>query len=296
MKKIIVVILAIGVLIAGFLFVKNVFFNHPYYKVDFSKQYLAAASDVPGFEIKKSSSVFIAYYHPRSETRANSALATLEQAGLPLYKKYLGIVPKEISIYLADKVDEYIRISDFPGGKEGVKVGDGSSPNGRIYLYKPFDFLTLAQEAMVIHEGTHAVIYQFLGNMRYLPSFLNEGLAHFIEYIFKSGPDFEPLREINPILIKAAKTGGPKILTISELDQKCEGFISDETQSGLCRAEGTFIVWYINKNYGDGVWGKFLTELKQTQNWQKSLRAVTGRTTEELEREAREQLKLMASK
>jgi len=34
-------------------------------------------------------------------------------------------------------------------------------------------------------------IYQLLGQdiIRYLPGFLNEGLAHYLEYVFKAGPE-----------------------------------------------------------------------------------------------------------
>jgi|GEM_PF-2033313 len=266
--------------------------------IDYSHDYPATAVNVAGFEMKKMGSSFVAYYHPGFENNANKALAVLEQGGLNLYEKYLGFEPKDIPVYLAATADEYVKIADFPGGMENVAVGDGSAPDGRIYLYKPFEETIPGKtEGMLVHEGVHATLYQFLGSdkIQYLPGFLNEGAAYYLEYVFKAGPEFDPLDQIyhSDLLINGIKTGNPKLLGLEELAQKCDGYISEETLNFLCRGQGTYIVWYINENYGEGALKKFLIDLKQTQNWQKALSNVTGKTTSQSEQEIQDSLKSM---
>lgn len=270
-------------------------------RIDYSYEYPASAANVAGFEMKKTGSSFVVYYHPDDENRANKALAVLEQGGLNLYKKYLGFEPKNIPVYLAATVDEYVRIADFPGGKEHVEVGDGSAPNGKIYLYKPFEETIPGKTGgVIIHEGVHAAIYQFMGQdrIRYLPGFLNEGSAYYTEYVFKAGPKFVPLEQIyHPdLLVNGIKTGNPKLLSLEELAQKCDGYISEETLNFLCRGQGTYVVWYINENYGEEALGKFLVDLKQTQNWQQALSNVTGKTTSQLGQEIQDNLKSMVER
>ena len=269
--------------------------------IDYSHEYPASAANVDGFEMKKTGSGFVVYYHPGGETNANKVLAVLEQGGLNLYKKYFGFEPKDIPVYLAVSVDEYVKIADFPGGKENVAVGDGSAPNGKIYLYKPFgETIQGKTGGVIIHEGVHAAAYQFFGQdkMRYLPGFLNEGMAYYLEYTFKAGPKFDPLDQIyhSDLLIDSIETGSPKLLSLEELAQKCDGYISDETLNFLCRGQGTFTVWYINENYGEGALEKFLTNLKQTQNWQEALSSVTGKTTSQSGQEIDDSLKLMVER
>jgi len=270
----------------------------PTSQIDYSPGYPSSPANVAGFETKKTGSGFVVYYHPGDENNANKTLAVLEQSGLNIYKKYLGSEPKNIPVYLATTADEYVRIADFPGGKENVAIGDGSAPNGKIYLYKPFDDTRPGKtEGMIIHEGVHAAIYQLLGqdNIRYLPGFLNEGLAHYLEYVFKAGPEFVPLDQIyhSDLLINGIKTGNPKLFSLEELAQKCDGYIGDETLNFLCRGQGTYTVWYINENYGEGASGKFLMDLKQTHDWQNALNNVTGKTTSQLGKDIDDRLKSM---
>jgi hypothetical protein len=179
-----------------------------------------------------------------------------------------------------------------------VAVGDGSAPNGKIYLYKPFgENIPGKTGGVIIHEGVHAAAFQFFGQdkMRYLPGFLNEGMAHYLEYTFKAGPQFDPLDQIyhSDLLIDGIETGSPKLLSLEELAQKCDGYIGEETLNFLCRGQGTFVVWYVNENYGEGAMGKILTNLKQTQNWQEALSSVTGKTTSQSGQEIQDSLKLM---
>lgn len=269
-------------------------------RVDYSKEYPAEAAGVSGFEQKNTGIYFTAFYHPGDEANANKSLALLEQAGVPLYQKYLGLTPKDIPVYLTTSVDEYVRVALFPGGKENVRIGDGSAPMGKIYLYKPFDDKTPGKvEGMIIHEGTHAVIFQLLGQdkMQALPGFLNEGLAHYVEFVFKAGgAKFNPLDQIYhaDLLVSGIKTGNPKLLSLDDLGKKCEGFISEEALNFLCRGQGTYTVWYIAQNYGEDAWGKFLIGLKQTQNWQTSLQNLTGKTMSKLGQEIEDQLKSVA--
>jgi hypothetical protein len=77
----------------------------PSSRIDYSHEYPASAANVNGFEMKKTGSSFVVYYHPGDETNANKVLAILEQGGLNLYKKYLGFEPRDIPVYLAVSVD-----------------------------------------------------------------------------------------------------------------------------------------------------------------------------------------------
>ena len=268
----------------------------PGFKIDYSQVYPASATGASGFEMKKAGSGFVAYYHAGDENNANKALAVLEQGGLSLYKKYLGFEPEGIPVYLATSADEYVKIADFPGGKENVEVGDGSAPNGKIYLYKPFEDTRPGKtEGMIIHEGVHATIYQYLGQdkMQCIPGFLNEGSAHYIEYVFKAGPEFDPLDQIyhSDLLVDSIETGNPRLLGLDELGQKCDGYIAEETLNFLCRGQGAYTVWYINETYGDEAFGKFLGDLKQTRDWQKALSNLTGKTTSQSGQDIKDNLK-----
>ncbi len=294
MKKVALVILALAAVIIIFLLLKGPP-SESGTKIDNTKEYPASAADIAGFEKKKTGSAFVVYYHPQDEIKANKSLAVLEQAGLPLFKKYLGLEPQPISVYITTSVDEYVKIADFPGGRENVQVGDGSAPNGKIYLYKPFDETVPGKTGgVIIHEGTHAVMFQYLGQdkMQFLPGFINEGLAYYLEYIFKAGPDFKPLEQIYhaDFLISGVKTGEPKILNLTELGQKCDNYIFDETLNFLCRGQGTYTVWSMQQKYGENFWQKFLTSLKQNQDWQKSLTDLTGKTLNDTGQEILDQL------
>ncbi len=302
MKKIILIILAVAVLVVLFIFLKGLRFGSGQgifkksSKVNFSQQYPATEANYPGFEKKKTGTFFVVYYHPESEANANKSLAVMEQTGLPLFKTYLGFEPKKISIFLITSIDEYIQKADFPGGKENVQIGDGSVSNGNIFLYRPFEEDTSGKtEGMIVHEGVHAVINQFLGEegRKNLPGFINEGLAHYLEYVYKDGPNFKPQEQIYhfDLLEKGIKTGEPKILSLTELGQKCDNYIFDENLNFLCRGEGTYTVWYLVKNQGENFWGKFLIDLKQNQNWQKALINLTGKSLEKLGQEIVDNLK-----
>lgn len=262
------------------------------------KEYPESPADVNGFEKKKTGANFTIYYHSGEETNANKTLAVLEQGGVDLYRKYLGLEPKNILVYLTADADEYVKIANFPGGKGHLEAGDGSAPNGKIYLYKPFQETGGNKSGgVIVHEGTHAVLYQFLGQDKIgsLPGFLNEGLAYYLEYIFKAGKNFSPLSEIyhSDLLVSGVKTGSPKLLDLAELAQKCNGYIFDETLNFLCRGQGVYSVWYINETYGDGVWGKILKDLKQTGNWQSSLQKATGKTIGQLGQDIKSRLESM---
>ncbi len=291
-----VIILAIGV----FLLINSKFRQNNAFPVDYSHEYPASSSDIAGFEMKKTGSNFLVYYHSEDDKNANKALAVLEQAGMLLYQKYLGFSNQNISVFLASDIDEYVRIADFPGGKENVAVGDGSAPNGKIYVYRAFqEGISGKTEGMLIHEGVHASIYQFLeGKMQFLPGFLNEGFAHYIEFVFKAGENFSPLSQIyhSDLLIQGIETGTPKILSLDELAQECEGYISEDTLNFLCRGEGTFAIWYINKNYGEQALNNFLAGLKQTRDWQTALSSATGKTISQLGQEINDNLKSEAEK
>lgn len=153
---------------------------------------------------------------------------------------------------------------------------------------------------MIVHEGVHAAVYNFLGQekMGRLPGFLNEGLAHYIEYVFKAGPEFDPLDQIyhSDLLIKGSKTGNPKLLSLEELSQKCEGYIAEENLNFLCRGQGSYTIWYLNRVYGKEAVGIFLKDLKQTMDWKKSLSNVTGKTISQLDQEIWADLKLRVEK
>ncbi len=295
MKKIVLAVLAFLILVFLFGFLKGPRLGSG---VDFSKQYSASDVQYLGFEKKKTGISFIVYYHPEKETNANKSLAVLEQAGLPLFKKYLGLEPKEISVFVITSLDEYVKKADFPGGLGNVQVGDGSVSNGKIFFYRPFEEERPGKtEGMIVHEGAHAVVTQFLGEerKRFLPGFLNEGLAHYLEYVYKDGPNFKPQEQIYhfDLLEKGVKTGEPKLLSLSELGQKCDNYISDETLNFLCRGQGTYTVWSLAKTYGGDFWGKFLLDLRQNQDWQKSLTNLTGKPLNLLGQEIQDQLKLM---
>jgi len=269
-------------------------------QVDYSKNYSASTSDIIGFEMKKIGEGFIVYYHPASIENANKVLSILEQSNSDLYNKYLGWKGNKILVFLTTDIDEYVKIAEFPGGKENVQVGDGSAPNGRIYLYKPFEENIPGKSAgMIVHEGVHAVLYQFLSSdIIYLPGFLNEGLAHYTEYVFKSGEEFLPLEQIyhSDLLVSGVKTDNPKLMSIDELGTRCDNYISDETLNFLCRGQGTFIVWSITENYGESTFGRFLVNLKQTKKWKDSLSNITGKSIPKLGDEVREQLKILIEK
>ncbi len=269
-------------------------------RIDYSKNYPVSDANIPGFEKKKTGSAFIAYYHTGDETNANKSLAVLEQAGLDLYKKYFGLSSSNIQVFLAASAEDYVRIADFPGGIENTSIGAGSAPGGKIFLYKPFeDTVPERVEGMIVHEGAHAAIFQVLGkeNAQYFPGFLNEGMAHYIEYVFQAGPNFDPLHQIyhSDLLISGTKTGNPKLLSLEELGQKCEGYISEETLNFLCRGQGAFTIWHIKKTYGENALQKFLSDLKQTQDWKQALTSATGKNPSKLGQEIQEHLNSLIS-
>ncbi|MCL5407231.1 MAG: hypothetical protein M1429_01925 [Patescibacteria group bacterium] len=248
-----------------------------------------SSSDQTGFELKKSNTYYTVYYHTGDNTNADKTLDVLKKAVDQYYKIYYGITPQNTSVYLPLTVDEYVKIAEFPGGKENVQIGDGSAPNGKIYLYKPFDDPKKG-EGVIIHEGTHAAINGFLGGgqlMDNFPGFLNEGMAYHAEYMYNAGVDYDPLREIYfaDLLKKAAKTSNPPLMSLDDLGKNCQGYISNEDLNGLCRGQGTFTVWYMTKNYGQDFWGKFLTDLKTSSSWQKSLETLTTKNINQLGQE-----------
>ncbi|MBM2820319.1 MAG: hypothetical protein HW405_79 [Candidatus Berkelbacteria bacterium] len=257
--------------------------------------YAQSSSDQKDFEAKKSSSYYTVYFHAGDETNADKTLAVLNGAVTDLYQKYLGITPQNTSVYLTSTVYEYVKVAEFPGGAAKVKVGDGSAPNGKIFLYKPFDDPEKGK-GVIVHEGTHAALWGFLGggqNMENLSGFLNEGLAYHMEFVNNAGANYNPIKEIyySNLLKQAVKTGNPPLMSLDELGQNCEGYISDGTKDGLCRGQGTFTVWYMYKNYGNDFWSKFLVDLKLTKDWAKSLESISGKNLSDLGTELDSSLK-----
>lgn len=259
------------------------------------------SSDQSGFDLKRSNQYYTVYFHKGDESNADKTLAVLNDSVNNLYNKYLGITPKDTPVYLTSTVEEYVKVADFPGGGENVKVGDGSAPGGKIYLYKPFDDPDKG-EGVIVHEGTHAALWNFLGggqNMESLSGFLNEGLAYHMEYIYNAGADYKPMREIyfSDLMKKAANSGNPSLMSLDELGQNCEGYVSDSTKDGLCRGQGTFIVWYMAKNYGDpsgaeaSFWSEFLIDLKLSKDWAQSLQTISGKSITDLGTEIDSDLK-----
>lgn len=246
----------------------------------------ATQSDQTGFDLKKSNQYYTVYYHAGDEANADKTLSLLDEAVTNLYQKYLGITPQDTHVYLTTSVEEYVKEAAFPGNAENVKVGDGSAPYGNIYVYKPYDDPGKGK-GVIIHEGTHAALWEFLGggqNMENLSGFLNEGLAYHMEYIYKSGANYDPIKEIYfaDLLKQAAKTGNPSLMSLDELGQNCEGYISDQNRDGLCRGQGTFVVWYMAKNYGEDFWKKFLVDLKLSRDWAQSLQTISGKNLNDL--------------
>lgn len=259
--------------------------------------YPASASDQSGFELKKSSPYYTVYYHTGDDLNADKTLTVIDEAVTTLYQKYLGITPQNTQVYLTQTVEEYVKVADFPGGAANVQVGDGSAPNGKIYLYKPFEDPKKGA-GVIVHEGTHAVLWGFFGGgegMQKLPGFLNEGLAYMAEFVHNAGADFDPLKEIYfaDLLEKAAKTGNPALMSLEDLAKNCEGYISDEIRNGLCRGQGTFTVWYLAENYGDNFWSKFLADLKTSGDWQKSLEKMSTKNISQIGQEIDNALKSM---
>lgn len=256
-----------------------------------------SSSDVTGFEQKKSSNYYTVYYHTNDDTNADKTLDVLDKAVSSYYQKYLGITPQNTSVYLASTVDEYVQVAKFPGGAQNVQVGDGSAPEGKIYLYKPFDDPNKGR-GVIVHEATHAALWGFLGGgqaMEKIPGFLNEGLAYHMEYINNAGANYDPLKEIyySDLLTKAAKSGNPPLMSLEDLGKNCEGYISNQNLNGLCRGQGTFTVWYMQKNFGTDFWAKFLADLKTSDGWQKSLEKVTAKSSNQLGQEIDNALKDM---
>ncbi len=300
--KVILIILAI-IIVAGliFFFIRTAKKGGEITSSPPPKSYTQSASDQAGFEQKKSGNYYTVYYHANEhtgdDTNADKTLSLLDGAVTNLYQKYLDITPQNTQVYLAQTVDEYVKIADFPGGAANVQVGDGSAPSGKIYLYKPFDNPQKG-EGVIVHEGTHAALWSFFGGgegMAKLPGFLNEGLAYFIEFTQKSGPDFDPLKEIYfaDLLRQAAKTGNPALMSLQDLGKKCEGYIGDQTLNGLCRGQGTFAIWYLEENYGENFWPRFLTDLKTSGDWQKSLEKSSTKDINQLGQEIDQALKDM---
>jgi hypothetical protein len=259
--------------------------------------YPASASDQSGFELKKSSPYYTVYYHTGDDLNADKTLTVIDEAVTTLYQEYLGITPQNTQIYLAQTVEEYVKVADFPGGAANVQVGDGSAPNGKLYLYKLFENPQKGA-GVIVHEGTHTALWGFFGGgqgMEKLPGFLNEGLAYMAEYVHKAGADFDPLKEIYfaDLLKQAAKTGNPALMSLEDLGKNCEGYISDETRNGLCRGQGTFTVWYLAENYGENFWSKFLADLKTSGDWQKSLEKMTTKDMSQIGQEIDNALKDM---
>lgn len=255
----------------------------------------ATASDQAGFEMKKSSNYYTVYYHTGDDSNADKTLNTLDGAVTDLYQTYLGITPQNTPVYLAQTVEEYVKIADFPGGAKNVQVGDGSAPNGKIYLYKPFDDAKKG-EGVIVHEGTHAALWSFFGggqSMSKLPGFLNEGMAYNAEYIHNLGADYVPMQAIYfaDLLKRAAKTGNPPLMNLEELGNNCEGYIGDETKNGLCRGQGTFTVWYMAETYGENFWTRFLVDLKAANDWQKSMEKMSLKSIGQLGQEIDDALK-----
>ncbi len=297
--KVVLVVLAIVVAVGAVIFVmgtikgKKEGSTSPSTNIS-SSSFPVSVSDQSGFESKKSSAYYTVYFHTGDDANADKTLTVLDKAVADLFQKYLGITPQNTLVYLAQSVDEYVKIAEFPGGASNVKVGDGSAPNGKIFLYKPFDDPDKGR-GVIVHEGTHAALWGFFGGpstdsgqggqaMDKLPGFLNEGMAYNAEFIFNAGVDYDPLKEIYfaDLLTRAANTGNPPLMSLDELGKNCEGYISDETRNGLCRGQGTFTVWYMAENFGADFWSKFLVDLKTSGEWQKSLEKISAKSLNDL--------------
>jgi hypothetical protein len=265
-------------------------------------------ADEQGFEMMTGGPHFTVFYHTGDEMDAEAILAFLEREGVPLYKKYLGIEPSGIRVYLSTDPEEYSTVSGYPGGKRTVSEGAVSVYYGRIYLFMPARS-TLAcrynnplqspragsspplfrpwpgsraclNTRGLIWGGAGASISQYLeDDERCLPRFLREGIGRYVEYAFLSGQAARPRNRSADTLssIYALQPGGtPALMNSDQLERRCSGYTNDEHLENLCREVAVYAVSYISERYGQQTMISFLPELKKTHDWKTALRQVTG--------------------
>jgi hypothetical protein len=240
-------------------------------------------SSNPDFDEERTGRGFRVFSHAGDTANADQTATFLEKTAFPFYQKNLGLTPSGINVYLTTTAEEYLTRAHFPGGLANIQIGDGSVPDDHIYFYRPFDDPTPGKtEEVMIHEGVHATLRQVLGPAAFatLPTFLNEGIAHYVETLFAEGKDFTPIEDVpfNDLLIQAAMTNNSPLIPLTEVEAKCAGFVADQTTNGLCRGEGVYFVWLLVKNHGPTIPRLLIESLQETLNWTQSLEAVTGTT------------------
>lgn len=268
-----------------------------------------------GFQMKMAGPHFSVFYIPGKEADTKAVLAILEKEGVPLYQKHLGIEPFKIPVYLAFEPEEYLTSSGYPFERGAVSPGSVSVNGGNIYAYMPArsnpvcrlpgPFLPegpwYAVSALcrpyegsrscingrgVVWAGASASVVQYLGpeDVRYLPYFLREGMARYVEYRYIAGPAFNPENQINGVigLFPNATDGLPALMGADMMERRCSWPTGDWQLSTICREEAAYAVGYINEGYGQDMFASFLPELKKTHDWRAALSNVTGRDADEL--------------
>lgn len=243
------------------------------------KGYPVSASAEAEFELQQRGPHFSVYFHTGDEMNAGKTVQFLNEVAAPLYTIHLGLSPNDIRVFLTTTAQEYIERADFPGGAQNVQVGDGSVPTPDIYYYRPFERADTEEiEPVLAHEGTHATLRQYLGEDRFaaLPSFLNEGIAHYVEYIHGNRADFDPVEETG--LEEVVEETGKGLQPLEQLATLCQGYVADQAFNELCRAQGTYAVWLLVNQSDRTAINRFLTELKSGKDWQVSWQIVSGKT------------------
>jgi hypothetical protein len=204
---------------------------------------------------------------PKARATART-VATLIDDAVPRIGAIVGtddLRPVPAAIYLDRSA--FVEATGIPA--RARVVGLATFPAGLIHVDGTGLLATI--ETVVPHEVGHVLTARALGPaLPALPVWMNEGIAEYV-----AG---ERAAQVDPVWVRALGRGAA--LELTELDTA----IGERGETaGLAYAEAASIVNFLVAQRGEGVIADLLSSLTQTQDFDATLREVTGWGSTELE-------------
>lgn len=144
--------------------------------------------------------------------------------------------------------------------------------------------LTQSTKATLVHEYVHAAVDEFCGGGHRLPTWLNEGLAEYVEWRYLGG-DGDP-----PLLVNNALRGAAKAGKLPRLSQLSQGALIQTADPGMAYATSAVAVRELMRRGGPAKLLTLIRDVGQGTPFEQALRGHYGMDVAKLDEEVQSSL------
>jgi hypothetical protein len=144
--------------------------------------------------------------------------------------------------------------------------------------------LTQSTKATLVHEYVHAAVDEFCGGGHRLPTWLNEGLAEYVEWRYLGG-DGDP-----PLLVNNALRGAAKAGKLPKLSQLSQGALIQTSNPAMAYATSAVAVRELMRRGGSAKLLTLIRDVGQGTPFEQSLQNHYGMDVAKLDEEVQSSL------